>query len=82
MCIDNYSHRDVEMTRPVMDNFTPFTLESLSTIRMLRIQDLSEPNKPMKRKSPPAHKLDRKTQQILEGLDPETQRILQALMKK
>ena len=74
------------MTRPVMDNFRPFAPEWLSDIRMARLRDLSNPDKPRRKKgqkaAPKGPRLDARAKQVVAGLDPETQRILQNLLGK
>ena len=75
------------MTRPVMDNFKPFAVENLPAIRALRLTDLSDPDKSMRRqksRSPAAKgpRLDKRTKAVLDGLDPATRKILEAMMGK
>ena len=71
------------MTRPVVDDFRPFSLDRLDDIRIRRFRDLTE--RPIKlREKTAAQKptLTKQSDQIIAGLDPATQAILQKLMGK
>ncbi len=70
------------MTRPVIDDFRAFTPERLLEIRSRRLIDLvpGQVRTKGKTKPPKTPRLGTQAKQVIAGLDPATQAILQKIM--